>query len=108
MPQTLSTEWREHLQSLGQDPEEVHSELAHTLGNLTLTAFNGTLSNNPFERKLEIYGDSHLELNLALHENDVWGRDQILARADSLARQISKIWIAPLPGIPAATTGGFD
>ncbi len=107
LPQTLSAEWREHLQSLSQDPEEVHGELVHTLGNLTLTAFNGTLSNNPFDRKLEIYGDSHLELNRALAENDVWGRDQILARAKSLARQISTIWVAPLSGVPDATTGGF-
>ncbi len=108
MPQTLSTEWRAHLQSLGQDPEEVHDELVHTLGNLTLTAFNGTLSNNPFDRKVEIYGDSHLELNRALQENEVWGRDQILARAKTLADQISAIWIGPLPGVPDATTGGFD
>jgi len=108
MPQTLSAEWREHLESLGQDPEEVHGELVHTLGNLTLTAFNGTLSNNPFDRKLEIYGDSHLELNRALRENDVWGHDQILARASSLAHQISKIWAAPLPGVSDPTTGGFE
>jgi alkylated DNA nucleotide flippase Atl1 len=108
MPQTLSTAWREHLRSLGQDPEEVHGELVHTLGNLTLTAFNGTLSNNPFDRKTEIYGDSHLELNRALLENDVWGRDQILARASALARQISKIWVSPLPSVPEAATEGFD
>jgi hypothetical protein len=57
----------------------------HTLGNLTLTAFNGTLSNNPFERKRQIYGASHLELNRALAEQDAWGRDEILARADELA-----------------------
>ncbi len=108
MPQTLSPEWREHLQSLGQDADEVHGELVHTLGNLTLTAFNGTLSNNPFERKVEIYGDSHLELNRALQENDVWGRHEILARADSLAQQVSKIWVAPLPGISDERVGGFD
>ena len=108
MPQTLSAEWREELESLGQDPEEVHGEFVHTLGNLTLTAFNGTLSNNPFERKREIYGDSHLELNRALHENKAWGRDQILARAEGLASQISEIWDAPLSSVPDATTRGFD
>ena len=63
LPQTLSEEWREHLSALGQDPDEVHRGLVHTLGNLTLTAFNGTLSNNPFERKRQIYSGSHLELN---------------------------------------------
>jgi hypothetical protein len=60
LPQTLSQEWHEHLMSLGQDPDEVHRDLVHTLGNLTLIAFNGTLSNNPFERKRQIYSGSNL------------------------------------------------
>ncbi len=79
----------------------------HTLGNLTLTAFNGTLSNNPFERKRQIYGASHLELNRALAEQDAWGRDQILARADELADHAIAIWPSPLPGVPEPP-GGFD
>jgi alkylated DNA nucleotide flippase Atl1 len=108
LPQTLSAGWHEQLSALGQDPDEVHNELVHTLGNLTLTAFNGTLSNNPFERKREIYGDSHLELNRALQENEVWGRDEILARADVLAAQISKIWMNPLPNVKDVSTDGFD
>ena len=66
MPHALSHEWRDHLESLGQDPDEVHQTYVHTLGNLTLTAFNGTLSNNPFDRKRQIYSGSHLELNRAL------------------------------------------
>ena len=97
LPQTLSDEWREHLTSLGQDPDEVHQALVHTLGNLTLTAFNGKLSNNPFERKRQIYGASHLELNRALMAQGVWGRDQILARADELADQTIKIWPSRSP-----------
>jgi alkylated DNA nucleotide flippase Atl1 len=105
LPQTLTDEWREHLRELGQEPDLVHAELVHTLGNLTLTAFNGALSNHPFERKQQIYGSSHLELNRALVENDAWGRDEILARADTLAEQAIKIWVAPLPGI---TSEGVD
>ena len=107
MPQSLSSEWRDQLESLGQDPDEVHGELVHTLGNLTLTAFNGTLSNNPFDRKRQIYEASHLELNQALAENDSWGRDQILARADVLAEQVATVWPAPLPGI-TSESDGFD
>ena len=107
LPQTLSEEWREHLASLGQDPDEVHQGLVHTLGNLTLTAFNGTLSNNPFERKRQIYSASHLELNRALAEQDAWGREQILARADELADHAIAIWPSPLPGAPEPP-GGFD
>ena len=82
LPQTLSQEWREHLASLGQDPDEVHRDLVHTLGNLTLTAFNGTLSNNPFERKRQIYSGSHLELNHALARERCLG-----TRGDPRARR---------------------
>jgi alkylated DNA nucleotide flippase Atl1 len=108
MPQTLSAEWREHLRELGQDPDAVHEELADTLGNLTLTGFNGTLSNNPFERKKEIYGESHLELNRALVETSAWARDEILSRADALTALASAIWIAPLAGVPGDVKDGFD
>jgi len=38
---------------------------------------------------------------------DVWGRDQILARADELADQAIKIWPSPIPGI-AEPPAGFD
>jgi uncharacterized protein with ParB-like and HNH nuclease domain/alkylated DNA nucleotide flippase Atl1 len=107
LPQTMSEEWREHLADLGQDPEEVHQSLVHTLGNLTLTAFNGTLSNNPFERKRQIYSGSHLELNRALARLDTWRRDEILARADELADQAISIWPGPMPGM-AERPAGFD
>jgi alkylated DNA nucleotide flippase Atl1 len=102
MPQMMSQEWRDHLAAAGQDPDEVHQSYVHTLGNLTLTAFNGTLSNNPFERKRQIYSGSHLELNRALADHDAWGRDEILQRADDLADRAIAIWPGPLPG-----TGGL-
>jgi alkylated DNA nucleotide flippase Atl1 len=98
MPQTLTAEWRQHLSELGQDPEEVHDELVHTLGNLTLSGVNAQLSNNPFERKQELYASSHLELNRELPEQPVWGREQILARAQALAGRIITLWPGPLPG----------
>lgn len=107
MPQTLSAEWRAHLADLGQDPDEVHQALVHTLGNVTLTAYNGTLSNNPFERKQEIYGESNLQMNNALVENESWGRNEILHRADQLAEKAISIWLAPLPGIGSGSDG-FD
>lgn len=107
MPQTLTAEWRLHLEGLGEDADLVHSELVHTLGNLTLTAFNGTLSNDPFERKVQIYGDSHLELNQGLAENEAWGRKQILTRAAKLAEQVIEVWPAPMPGV-SSHQEGFD
>src|SRR5215204_1491513 len=86
-------------------PDEVHAELVHTLGNVTLTAYNGTLSNNPFERKQEIYEESNLQMNKALVDDDAWGRDEILARADVLAERAITIWPAQFLALPPAPTG---
>jgi alkylated DNA nucleotide flippase Atl1 len=101
MPQTLTDDWRRMLVDLGQEPDQVHDQVVHTLGNLTLTAFNGTLSNNPFDRKREIYQASNLEMNKALVETAVWGRREILERAATLAERIIEIWPPPLVGVRA-------
>jgi alkylated DNA nucleotide flippase Atl1 len=107
MPQSLTDEWRAALGASGEDPEDVHAELLHTLGNLTVTAYNGTLSNGPFERKLEILSGSHLELNRAITPAGHWGKAEILARADELARKATEIWPAPLVGVEEPPSG-FD
>lgn len=105
MPQTLSDEWRNALAADGDDPEAVHSELLHTLGNLTITAYNSQLSNDPIERKQEILAGSHLELNRAIVPTGKWGRPEILARADELADRAIKLWPAPLPGVEEPAEG---
>jgi alkylated DNA nucleotide flippase Atl1 len=107
MPQTLSEQWINEIATTGDDPITTRDELVHTIGNLTLTAYNGVLSNNPFERKKQIYGDSNLELNKALVDSSEWGRKQILARAEELAQRITEIWPGPLPGAKGAPIG-FD
>lgn len=107
LPQTLSVEWRQELEGLGQIPEQVRDELGHTLGNLTLTAWNGRLSNKPFERKQQIYGQSNLVLNHELGAPKVWGRSEILERGKRLAVQAAKTWPAPVPGI-GGPDDGFD
>ena len=58
LPQTMSPEWRERLQADGDDPDGAFARWGHTLGNLTLTAFNSQLSNSLIERKQEILSDS--------------------------------------------------
>jgi len=105
MPQSLTDEWRNNLTAGGDDPEAIHDELLHTLGNLTITAYNGQLSNNPFERKQEILQGSHLELNRAIAPEGQWGRAEILARADELAERAIKIWPAPIPGVEEPADG---
>jgi alkylated DNA nucleotide flippase Atl1 len=99
MPQTLSDAWRHSLAANGEDPDVIHDELLHTLGNLTVTAYNGQLSNNPIERKQEILQGSHLELNRAIKPDGQWGRDEILARADELAEKAIALWASPIPGV---------
>lgn len=107
MPQALTSEWIEELTAAGDEPEEVHREFVHTLGNLTLSAYNSQLSNLPFDRKKQIYGDSHLSLNRGLMEHSRWGRDEILARADELVDRCIEIWPGPVPGV-ASDALGFD
>ena len=105
MPQTITEEWRTSLEAEGDDPEVVHSELLHTLGNLTVTAYNGQLSNTPFERKQAILEGSHLELNRAIAPAGQWGSKEIRARADELAERAIQIWPAPLAGTGDFATG---
>ncbi len=97
MPQTMTEEWRQHLAEQGDDPDEVHGALLHTLGNLTLTGYNTPLSNKPLERKQDIYKKSLLAMNQPIAEAEHWGKASIEARADALADIIIGAWPAPEP-----------
>ena len=108
LPQTLSDSWRQEIVAQGDDPDRLRDELLHTIGNLTLTAYNGQLSNDLFERKRQIFKDSHLELNRVIAESSSWGRKEILARADELAERIIAIWPGPVAGARGAPVAGFD
>jgi uncharacterized protein with ParB-like and HNH nuclease domain/alkylated DNA nucleotide flippase Atl1 len=105
MPQTITDEWKAALTAAGDDPDQVHEELLHTLGNLTVTAYNGQLSNHPFERKKQILEGSHLELNKSISPKEAWASGQILARADELAERAISIWPGPLPGVEEPPAG---
>lgn len=98
LPQTPTPEWLDLLASdveEGQSPQELHSSLVHTIGNLTLTAENSTLSNHPLERKQGIYDRSALRMNREIAEAPAWGRQQILDRSDELADRIVDLWPGP-------------
>jgi len=107
MPQSLSAAWMELLAASGEDPAALHSELLHTLGNLTLSGYNGELSNDPFERKQQIYDASLLSLNHELGGHQGWARSDIEQRGRDLADRAIHIWPAPVPGV-AEATGTFD
>lgn len=89
MPQTLSVWWQNHLEN---DWEETHELYLHTVGNLTLTAYNSELSNDDFPTKKRMYIGSHLELNKYFLPILSWTRTEIDRRADTLARSALEIW----------------
>lgn len=99
MPQTLTPQWRRELAAdIGDDEtlEDVHEELLHTLGNLTLTGYNSEMSNRPFAEKREQLGKSGIQLSRGIAEQSTWRRTQILARSNHLADRIIENWIAPV------------
>ncbi len=89
MPQTLSEWWQNHI---GEEWEETHELFLHTIGNLTLTAYNTELSNDDFTTKKATYNDSHLELNKYFASTPSWTRVDIEKRAEALAKQALVIW----------------
>ena len=89
MPQTLNGWWKNHL---GEDWAITHDLLIHTLGNLTLTAYNSELSNSDFLTKRTEFQKSHLELNKYFVVQDMWERKNIEFRAEYLAILIVNIW----------------
>jgi hypothetical protein len=89
MPQTLSEWWQEHL---GEDWDEIHELYLHTIGNLTLTAYNTELSNDDFYTKKKTLNESHLDLNKYFSDIPKWTRTEIEERAEALAKKAVEIW----------------
>lgn len=99
LPQTLTPEWIDALsQDLpeGETVDRLHESLVHTLGNLTLTGYNSSLSNSPFPQKRELLAASGLAMNQEIAREPLWRRAEILARGDRLASRISRIWPGPV------------
>lgn len=89
MPQTLTPLWQEHL---GEDWVTTHELLLHTLGNLTITAYNSELSNDPFDIKKLRFKDSHFEINKYFETKNSWTAEDITERGAYLADIVLKIW----------------
>ncbi len=90
MPQTPTDWWKQHL---GDDWEEDHEQLLHTLGNLTLTGYNSDLSNSSYPVKREhLVSKSHVELNGYFGGVEHWRASDIERRADVLAEQALSVW----------------
>ncbi|GGT81055.1 GmrSD restriction endonuclease domain-containing protein [Streptomyces lateritius] len=101
MPQQPAQQWFDLLAeeaAEGESPEELHGQLVHTLGNLTLSGDNARLSNHPFRRKQEILDSSALRMNQQIAAQDRWGRAEILARGAQLAHRALELWPGPIEG----------
>jgi len=97
--ENLSPKWRE---ALGADWQRVQQTWLHTLGNLTLTAYNADYSDRPFAEKRDMpdspekgLKQSPLKLNQELGVLENWNEDAIKARAGRLARLAVSVWSAP-------------
>lgn len=107
MPQTLTQEWRTELCSENQNEvvEEVFSYWLHKLGNLTLTGYNSTYRNSPFEVKKSVrdedsgveigFNSSAFLLNEFVRNCEHWTRSEIERRHSSLCDICSNIWSMP-------------
>lgn len=97
MPQNskLSADWQN---ALGAEWQNIQKKYLHTIGNLTLTAYNSEMSDKDFEDKLEMEGgfkESALRLNSYVVKQTKWNEDTIIERADILAEKALKIWEYP-------------
>jgi len=102
MPQTLTSKWRE---SLGVNFAEIHEKYLNTLGNITLTGYNSSMSNKPFLEKRDMekgFKESRLYLNKSLHEINHWNKDTIINRAKSLQNIALKVWKYPTSNYQSA------
>ncbi|MBQ7577628.1 MAG: DUF262 domain-containing protein [Synergistaceae bacterium] len=95
MPQTLTQEWQK---MLGDNWREIQKKYLHTIGNLTLTAYNSEMSNSSFTEKMNITGgfkQSALRLNSDIIALTEWNEQNIINRANLLASKAVKIWEFP-------------
>lgn len=97
MPQNenLCLEWQN---DLGENWQEIQKKYLHTIGNLTLTAYNPEMSDRPFMEKMEMKGgfkESALRLNRYVVKQDTWNENKILTRAKKLIEKAIEIWTYP-------------
>lgn len=89
LPQTPTEWWKNHL---GEDWEADHELWLHTLGNLTLTAYNSELSNDNYDTKRARLNDSHLEINRYFGNVTTWRVEDIKKRSEQLSELVLEIW----------------
>ncbi len=92
MPQKLTPIWR---RDLGKKYDEIHLEYLHTIGNLTLTAYNGNLSNKSFKDKKDILINSNIAISRNINNYMEWNESSIKDRAEKMFSIASETWDLP-------------
>ena len=100
MPQNpkMSAEWQAEF---GADWKDIQKKYLHTIGNLTLTAYNSEMSDHSFMEKMNMDGgfkQSALRLNKYVVMQTKWTEEQIQERAKQLAAKAAEIWKYPSIG----------
>lgn len=102
----LPAQWQT---DLGSDWKRVQDTWLHTLGNLTLTAYNSSYSDFPFAQKRDMDEKglrwSPLKLNDGLGQVTVWDEAAIKARATKLANKAVDVWAKP--ALPADVLAAY-
>ena len=92
----LSADW---ISILGSEWSEIQKKYLHTIGNLTLTAYNSEMSDLPFLEKLTMDGgfqQSALRLNKYVVTQTTWSETQVNERANQLGEIAVKAWPYPM------------
>lgn len=92
MPQTLNAQWKVYLT---RESMENYESILHRLGNLTLTNYNGEMSNKSFDEKKAVYKNTNYHYTKEIVEYDKWQIGEIDKRSKAMAQEALKIW--PLP-----------
>jgi predicted transport protein len=82
---------------LGKEWKKIQATWLHRLGNLTLTGYNSTYSDRPFEDKKTIpggYNESSVRLNKFVREQLQWTPTEMEQRSKLLADRALEIWPA--------------
>ena len=93
LPQNPNDVWKKYLAA--HNDASAHEIWLHTLGNLTLTAYNGELGNKEFDEKKKIYKESNYHGTRALADYSDWTSAQIQLRAKKLATKALNVWTVP-------------
>ena len=80
---------------LGKEWKAIQDKWLHRLGNLTLTGYNSTYSDRPFEEKKAIHGgfeESSVRLNKYVRDQAKWTATEMEHRGEILADRALEIW----------------